>query len=145
MDAHTWKDHPTYLSFTSNKPPQVSAYVQRLEELSSSSKTLNGVDAGLLLAHAYVRYLGDLSGGQFIRRRIAKVYNLPSTGAGAKFYTFTTSAGEGEAGMKEMKDLKDWYRDGMDLGVGEDDQHLKGSRLSVRCRGDADWRISGTG
>ncbi|CAG7853052.1 SubName: Full=Uncharacterized protein {ECO:0000313/EMBL:CCA74588.1} [Serendipita indica DSM 11827] len=124
-DSHALKDHPAYLSFTSNMPSQVSAYVHRLRHISSNPTNLKDGDARLLLAHAYVRYLGDLSGGQFIRRRIAKVYNLPNTGEGVKFYTFVTSAGEGEAGMQEMKDLKDWYRDGMDLGVG-DDHNLKG-------------------
>jgi heme oxygenase len=76
-----------------------------------------------------VRYLGDLSGGQYIRRRIAKVYGLAdaqdaSKGDGVQFYIFKNSDG-GEAGKADMQRLKDWYRTGMDAGVG-DDPILKG-------------------
>jgi heme oxygenase len=36
-------------------------YVQRIEQVER-------VDPGLLIAHAYVRHMGDLSGGQIVRR-----------------------------------------------------------------------------
>ncbi len=42
---------------------------------------------GLLVAHAYVRYLGDLSGGQVVRRIVAKSLHL-TTDAGLRFYDF---------------------------------------------------------
>jgi heme oxygenase (biliverdin-producing, ferredoxin) len=45
----------------------------------------------LLLAHAYVRYLGDLSGGQAIRRVIVRSLNLHD-GEGTAFYDFGDSA-----------------------------------------------------
>jgi heme oxygenase len=58
-------------------------YVVRLQELSASSSRL-------LLAHAYVRYLGDLHGGQLLRRTVAHV--LQSDGVqGLAFYDFGTS------------------------------------------------------
>ena len=41
--------------------PVTPLYVARL-------RTLDAEQPGLLLAHAYVRYLGDLSGGQMLRR-----------------------------------------------------------------------------
>ena len=46
--------------------PAASAYVARLGEIET-------LDAGLLLAHAYVRYLGDLSGGQALRGIVARM------------------------------------------------------------------------
>ncbi|MBK8323801.1 MAG: biliverdin-producing heme oxygenase [Betaproteobacteria bacterium] len=45
-----------------------------------------------LAAHAYVRYLGDLSGGQVIRDVVRRAYGL-GDGAGAAFYDFD-SAGD---------------------------------------------------
>lgn len=93
--------------------------------------------SSLLLAHAYVRYLGDLSGGQYVRRRIAKVYGLPDAndsikGDGVRFYIFKNSDGEGkgEAGKADMQRLKDWFRAGMDAGVG-DDSVLKGRLIHL--------------
>lgn len=68
----TWSAYPVL--------PATSAYVERLRELVSQ-------DAALLLAHHYVRYLGDLSGGQILRRLIARAYDLPD-GQGAAFYAF---------------------------------------------------------
>ena len=60
--------------------PATAAYVDRLRLLDASRPAL-------LLAHAYVRYLGDLSGGQLLRGIVAKSAAL----AGAKaiaFYDF---------------------------------------------------------
>ena len=56
-------------------PPLAQAtrqYVERLGEISAT-------DPGLLVAHAYVRYLGDLNGGQALRRVVAR-----SLGAGGR-------------------------------------------------------------
>ena len=41
-----------------------------------------------LLAHAYTRYLGDLSGGQALMRVAGKALGLPKAGAGTAFYRF---------------------------------------------------------
>ena len=62
------------------------------------------------------------------RRRVAKAYGLED-GAGLSFYEFrplagTTVAGEG-ANAGEMKRIKEWYREGMNAGVG-DNKELKG-------------------
>ena len=40
------------------------------------SGTVEGLGPGLLLAHAYVRYISDLRGGQYICRKIEKAFGL---------------------------------------------------------------------
>jgi heme oxygenase (biliverdin-producing, ferredoxin) len=62
--------------------PQATAvrYARHLVEIAD-------VRPELLLAHAYVRYLGDLSGGQALRRVIARSLGLPD-GDGTRFYEF---------------------------------------------------------
>jgi heme oxygenase len=57
-------------------------YVQRLQELGAAQSQL-------LLAHAYVRYLGDLYGGQVLRSSIAKMLHT-SEDQGVRFYDFGT-------------------------------------------------------
>ena len=52
---------------TSDVLPQTSAYVSAIKKAGEKSATL-------LLAHHYTRYLGDLSGGQFIGRAIGRAY-----------------------------------------------------------------------
>ena len=47
--------------------------------------------AELLVAHAYVRYLGDLSGGQILRRVVAESLHL-ADGTGTAFYEFSGDA-----------------------------------------------------
>jgi heme oxygenase (biliverdin-producing, ferredoxin) len=55
-------------------------YVQRLTVLSG--EWVEG-----LVAHHYTRYLGDLSGGQALKRFVAKMFKLPAE-AGLAFYEF---------------------------------------------------------
>ncbi len=55
-------------------------YVARLRQLQET-------DPALLVAHAYVRYLGDLSGGQLLKRIVVKNLQMP-TGSGTAFYDF---------------------------------------------------------
>src|SRR5262245_32367185 len=49
--------------------PEATAYVGLIREASNQ-------DPALLVAHAYVRYLGDLSGGQILKRIVAESYGL---------------------------------------------------------------------
>ncbi|KAM9096366.1 heme oxygenase 2 isoform X1 [Sarcophilus harrisii] len=42
----------------------------------------------LLVAHAYTRYMGDLSGGQVLKKVAQRMLKLPSTGEGTQFYLF---------------------------------------------------------
>lgn len=64
--------------------PATTAYVQRLRELEAGQPEL-------LVAHAYVRYLGDLSGGQQLRRIVARALGLAGA-AGTSFYDFGDAA-----------------------------------------------------
>jgi heme oxygenase (biliverdin-producing, ferredoxin) len=57
-----------------------ATYARRLQEIDTDQP-------GLLLAHAYVRYLGDLSGGQMLARIVARSLGL-SDGVGTAFYHF---------------------------------------------------------
>ncbi|MES2715706.1 MAG: biliverdin-producing heme oxygenase [Pseudomonadota bacterium] len=57
-----------------------SAYAQRLQELAQQQPPL-------LVAHAYVRYLGDLAGGQALRRVAQQAYQLAGD-AGTRFFDF---------------------------------------------------------
>jgi heme oxygenase (biliverdin-producing, ferredoxin) len=59
--------------------PATDAYCERIR----ASATWNGG----IVAHHYVRYLGDLSGGQFLGRVVARVYDLPD-GLGTSLYRF---------------------------------------------------------
>lgn len=61
--------------------PAMMRYVARLDEVAQATPRL-------LLAHAYVRYLGDLSGGQIVRRVIASSLALVGD-AGQAFYRFS--------------------------------------------------------
>ncbi|KAI0064164.1 heme oxygenase-like protein [Artomyces pyxidatus] len=113
------KSSPLFVSITTAPPANLAEYTSRLKSLD------DGPDPGPLLAHAYVRYLGDLSGGQFIRRRVAHAYGLEDdAGAGVAFYEFSKLGGGGSAGIGDMKKIKEWFRSGMNAGVG-DDEDLK--------------------
>jgi len=82
--------------------PSAAAYVQRLERLMREQPFL-------VLAHAYTRYLGDLSGGQILARAASKAYALPA-GSGTAFYKFER-VGESAA---ETKKFKTAYRNSLD-------------------------------
>lgn len=56
-------------------------YVQRIHQVGQE-------DPVLLVAHAYTRYMGDLSGGQILKKVAQRSLKLPSTGEGLAFYNF---------------------------------------------------------
>lgn len=86
-------------------------------------------DPSALLAHSYVRYLGDLSGGQSIRRVIAKAYKLDEmSGIGLEFYEFKELGGSRRASQGDMKTIKEWFREGMNVGA--HDKAIKGWSLN---------------
>ncbi|KAK6906199.1 hypothetical protein I203_100184 [Kwoniella mangroviensis CBS 8507] len=113
---------PPFLEEIFVSPPEpLSNYINHLKSLSTSSSS-----SSKLLAHSYVRYLGDLSGGQFIGARVKKSYDL-SGEDGTKFYYFEfqnrSNEGDNESkfdAKKRLGEVKDWFRKGMDEGVGED-------------------------
>jgi heme oxygenase (biliverdin-producing, ferredoxin) len=115
LPESSWLAHPIHKTLAASPPKAYSAYTSRIEHLANN-------DPSRLLAHAYVRYLGDLSGGQFIKRRIIKAYGLEDDGRGVAFYEFGKLGGETGVGtIGDMKKVKEWYRKGMCEGVGEDE------------------------
>lgn len=72
-------------------------YVERLDVVASAW-------SGHYLAHAYTRYLGDLSGGQIVRTMLQRHYALAPEHLG--FYHF--------ADVPKPKVFKDRYRQAMD-------------------------------
>jgi heme oxygenase len=89
--------------------PATAAYVARLEAVCSTWP-------GGFVAHHYVRYLGDLSGGQMLRKRIEDVYDIgPSSGTA--FYDF--------ARIDDLGAYKDDYRAKLDEVPWDDDERAR--------------------
>ncbi|TVQ43315.1 MAG: heme oxygenase (biliverdin-producing) [Gloeocapsa sp. DLM2.Bin57] len=74
------------------------AYVNRLKEIANS-------EPALLVAHSYVRYLGDLSGGQGLKHIVRSALKLPEN-EGTKFYEF-----DAFTSVEARKAFKFKYRD----------------------------------
>ncbi|KXN88096.1 Heme oxygenase 2 [Leucoagaricus sp. SymC.cos] len=112
----TWQTHPLHTSLLTSMPVQLRAYVDRINTIADSP------DPSALLAHSYVRHLGDLSGGQIIRRVIMKAYELDeASGLGVEFYEFKEPGGSRKASQGDMKKIKEWFREGMNIGGGRDE------------------------
>lgn len=82
--------------------PATVCYANRLADLARAG------DAAAIAGHHYVRYLGDLSGGQIIARRLRDHYGID--GDGARFYDF--------GAVGKIKPYRDAYRarlDALDL------------------------------
>jgi heme oxygenase len=77
--------------------PAGDAYAKRIEDATKG-------DGELLIAHAYTRYLGDLSGGQILKRLLAKKPGL--TPEELSFYDFPAYA--------DLAALKSEYRNALD-------------------------------
>ena len=87
--------------------PATSRLVERLQWLSDN-------DSPLLMAHAYVRYLGDLHGGQLMRDRVARSLGLADTARGMHFYHFGPPA--------QVDALISMLRSGLDALPVDDEQ-----------------------
>ncbi|RZJ22935.1 MAG: biliverdin-producing heme oxygenase [Haliea sp.] len=61
--------------------PACARYTARLREIAAR-------DPALLVAHAYVRYLGDLSGGQILKDIVSRSLRLAPLARGTAFYEF---------------------------------------------------------
>jgi heme oxygenase len=81
--------------------PAAVAYGKRLREIAAASPEL-------LVAHSYVRYLGDLSGGQVLKRAVVKAMQLPADGRGSKFFSFDLIP------RPKMNQFKKLYRERLD-------------------------------
>ncbi len=73
-------------------------YVDRIHEVGEK-------DPVLLVAHSYTRYMGDLSGGQILKKVAQRALKLPLTGEGLNFYQFE--------GIHSHKGFKQLYRSRM--------------------------------
>lgn len=80
---------------SSAERPATRTYVDRLELLASTNPVL-------LVAHAYTRTLGDLSGGQLLKRNVQRALGLDERG-GCAFYDFPQipRLGEYKAGYRQ--------------------------------------------
>lgn len=132
-DDNSWKTHETHKHLISSPPPAFQAYISRLTEIVQE-------DSVKLLAHSYIRYLGDLSGGQVMKLNIRKAYGLVDD-QGTRFYNFGEMGREGEtnpapANLGEVKRIKEWFKNGMDVAIGNDVE-MKGS-ISQSTRREID-------
>nr|WP_225224499.1 biliverdin-producing heme oxygenase [Cellulomonas sp. JH27-2] len=87
--------------------PATRAYVARLEACQD--------DVALYAAHAYTRYLGDLSGGQIIKRMMQRHYGFEQDGI--SFYDFPQ--------IHKLKPFKDVYRERLDALAFDDEQRAR--------------------
>ena len=85
-----WKDKITPL-------PTTKRYVARINEVGATWP-------GGFVAHHYTRYLGDLSGGLYIGRVLARQFGFETNGIG--FYLF--------ADIADPKSFKEHYREQLD-------------------------------
>ncbi|MBO3739545.1 biliverdin-producing heme oxygenase [Actinoplanes flavus] len=97
-------------------------YAERLREHAATSPTH-------FIAHHYVRYLGDLSGGQMIGRTLANLYGLGE--AGTSFYRFER--------IPDPRAYKLAYRarlDALDLTEDQAGVMVAEAQLAFRCNAD---------
>jgi hypothetical protein len=111
-------------------PKEVTDYTARIEDIGRRNPTR-------LVAHAYVRYLGDLSGGQYVKRIISKAYSLDDS-SGLSFYDFFIANGTSiphKANSGDLLKLKAQFREGMDSFItSEEDKDLTVQEAIVAFR-----------
>ena len=89
--------------------PEASRYAERVREVSNTDPTL-------LVAHAYTRYLGDLSGGQAIATAAKRYFGLEPD-RGLSFFHFPE--------IRNLKEFKQEYRRRLDgLPVSDESKAL---------------------
>lgn len=99
--------------------PATTAYADRIRSAAATWP-------GGLLAHHYIRYLGDLSGGQTIRRALDRHYGL-TDGRGTAFYLFP--------GIDSPREFKARYRQLLDdLPWGEEEVRRLIEEVSLAFR-----------
>lgn len=70
-------------------------------------QTISNTEPSLLVAHSYVRYLGDLSGGQALKNIVRSALKLPEA-LGTRFYEF-----DDFSSISEIRAFKGQYRDAL--------------------------------
>ncbi|MEV0454371.1 biliverdin-producing heme oxygenase [Catellatospora methionotrophica] len=110
-----WRDALTPVAATAE-------YTARLREIAFTWP-------GGYVAHHYNRYLGDLSGGQYVARALTRAYGL--SGDGLRFYAFD--------GIADLTAFKDAYRarlDGAPWDAVEQDRIIDEVKLAYRLNTD---------
>jgi heme oxygenase (biliverdin-producing, ferredoxin) len=99
---------PDWLALTGGlRAPTTDRYLDRINDVCRSGP------AGFV-AHHYVRYLGDLSGGQIIHRSLERHYGEIGR-LGASFYVFDQ--------IEKIKPFRDHYRELLDqMAISESDR-----------------------
>lgn len=125
-----WTAHPTAQDVLTHPPRALTSYLERVHslELEDRSYSLDAIcgkpfvyapppaSAGLLLAHAYVRYMGDLNGGQMIKNSVATAYGIDKTQTdGLRFYRFEDSNTGEAASPALLSKLASNFRKGIDV------------------------------
>lgn len=113
--------------------PEGEAYAARIREAAQG-------DGARLIAHAYTRYLGDLSGGQILRRLLKKSLDLQENEL--SFYDFPR--------FDDLVALKTDYRDAIDrAGARADDndaivaEGLRAFQLNIDVSRAVDAHLAG--
>ncbi|MPV48659.1 MULTISPECIES: heme oxygenase (biliverdin-producing) [unclassified Pseudactinotalea] len=99
MVGADWREHTSLV-------PATEVYVDRLAAISTPAQ---------YVAHAYTRYLGDLSGGQAISAMLRRHYGIPPEEL--TFYSFTA--------IPKVKPFKDSYRALLDAAAFTDAQRAE--------------------
>lgn len=81
------------------------SYVERIHHVGQN-------EPELLVAHAYTRYMGDLSGGQVLKKVAQRALKLPPTGEGTQFYQF-----ENVGNAQQFKQLYRARMNALDLNM----------------------------
>lgn len=103
--------------------PATERYVARLQEVGSDWP-------GGYVAHHYTRYLGDLSGGQYIGRVAYRTYDL-SPEHGGRFPVFE--------GLGDLNEFKNAYRASLDAAPWDSEEQVRivdEIRNAYRLNGD---------
>jgi heme oxygenase len=109
----SWPTQPTL---------RLSLHIHMSDTLAISGKLRSSTLIGA--SSLSCRFFSNLSGGQVIRRRIAKGYNLDEdTGFGVSFYNFNQLGGNKPATQGDMKKIKQWFRDGINAAPAGDDEY----------------------
>jgi heme oxygenase (biliverdin-producing, ferredoxin) len=74
---------------------------------------------GGFVAHHYTRYLGDLSGGQYIGQQVRRTLELPAGADGVRFYRFPGKPKAYKDRYREMLDAAPWDAAEQDRVIGE--------------------------
>ena len=110
--------------------PTGEAYAKRIAECAQG-------DGARLLAHAYTRYLGDLNGGQILKRLLMKKPGL--TPAELTFYDFP--------GHPDLPTLKAGYREELDRAgmlVADQEAVIVEGLTAFQLNIDLSWEVQNT-